>query len=80
MGQRSLKTKIKQSLKKKQKNKIKQVEILKDETNKSLRVIRENKIKPVNEISKTVNDLKLEIETVNKRKSEGTFEMENIGK
>lgn len=62
------------------KNKIKQVENLKDETNRSLKVIQENTIKPVNEISKIVNDLKLEIETVKKRKTEGTFDMENIGK
>jgi uncharacterized FlaG/YvyC family protein len=48
-------------LKKNRKNPGKQVEALKEETNKSLKEIQENIIKQVKEMNKTVKDLKMEI-------------------
>jgi hypothetical protein len=57
----------------------KQVEILKYETHKSLKEIQENTIKQVKQLKKTVQDLKMEIETINKSQSEATLEMENPG-
>jgi hypothetical protein len=45
--------------------KIKQtVEVFKEETNKSLKVIQENKVKLVKGINKTQKDLNMEIEAI----------------
>ena len=53
---------------------------LREETNKSLEEIQENTIKQVKELSKTVQDLKLEIETLKTTQRETTLEIENLGK
>jgi hypothetical protein len=42
------------------------VEILKEETQKSIKELQENKIKHVKELNKTIQDLKMEIETIKK--------------
>jgi hypothetical protein len=42
--------------------------------------MQENTIKKENEISKTVQDLKMEIETIKKTQTEGILEMKNLGK
>jgi hypothetical protein len=43
--------------------------------NKSLKEILENRIKLMNKINKTVQNLKMEIETIKKTQTEGTMEM-----
>jgi hypothetical protein len=47
---------------------------------KSLKEIQENKTKQVKELNKTIQDLKMEIETIEKSQRETTLEMENLGK
>ena len=54
-----------------------QVEALKEETHKSLKEIQENTIKQVKELNKTIQDLKVEIETLKKTQNETTLEIEN---
>jgi hypothetical protein len=54
---------------------IKKVEGLKEEMNK-YKEIQGNIIKQVKEMSKTVQDMKLEIESIKKTQSEATLEME----
>jgi len=61
-------------------NLIKIIEAFKKEINKSLKEIQENTIRQVKEISKTVQDLKVEIETIKRTQTEGILEMENLGK
>jgi hypothetical protein len=58
----------------------KQAEALKEETNKTLKEIQENTIKQVKELNKAVQDLKVEIETINRIQMEANLEMENLGK
>jgi hypothetical protein len=52
----------------------------KEEINKYLKEIQENTIKHVKEMSKTVNDLKIEIEEIKKTQTEGILEIENLVK
>ena len=71
---------INNSLKEIQENTGKQVEALKEETQKSLKELQENTTKQVKELNKTIQDLKMEIETIKKSQRETTLELENLGK
>ena len=71
---------INNSLKEIQENTGKQLEALKEETQKSLKELQENTIKQVKEMNKTIQDLKMEIETIKKSQRETTLELENLGK
>ena len=53
----------------------KQVEVLKEEIHKSLKEILENTTKQVKELNNTIQDLKMEIETITKSQRETTLEM-----
>ena len=55
-------------------------EALREEMNKSLKEIQGSTIKQMNEVNKTVQDLKIEIETIKETQTEGILEMENLGK
>ena len=55
---------INNSLKEKQDNTVKPLEVLKQETHKSLKEIQENANKQVKELNKTIQDLKMEVETI----------------
>ena len=68
---------INNSLKEIQENTDKQLEALKEETQKSLKELQENTIKQAN---KTIQDLKMEIETIKKSQRETTLELEILGK
>jgi hypothetical protein len=68
------------TLKEIQENTGKQLEALKEETQKSLKELQENTIKQVKEMIKTIQDLKIEPETIKKSQSETTLELENLGK
>ena len=57
---------INNSLKEIQENTGKEVEALKDETQKFLKELQENTIKQAKERNKTIQDLKMEMETINK--------------
>jgi len=63
------------SLKEIQDNIGKQVEALKEETQKSLNELQENTTKQVKELSKTIQVLKMEIETIKKLQRETTLEI-----
>jgi chromosome segregation ATPase len=63
-----------------QENTGKQLEALKEETQKSLKELQKNTIKQAKEMNKTIQDLKMEIETLKKSQSETTLELENLGK
>ena len=69
----ALKEEAQKSLKKLQKNTAKQVEDLKEETQKSLKELQENKTKQVMELNKTIQDLKMEGETMKKTQRETTL-------
>jgi hypothetical protein len=71
---------INNSLKEIQENTGKQVEALKEKTWQSLKKITENTIKQVKEMNKTIQDLKMEVETIKKSQRETTLEIENPGK
>jgi hypothetical protein len=71
---------INNSLKEIQENIGKQLEALKEETQKFLKELQENTIKQVKERNKTIQDLKMEIETIKKSQRETTLELENLGK
>jgi methyl-accepting chemotaxis protein len=58
----------------------KQLEAFKRETQKFLRKLQENTTKQVMELNKTIQDLKLEVETIKKTQRETTLELENLGK
>ena len=62
-----------------QKNTGKQVEALKEETQKSLKELQENTTKHVKELNKSIQHLKLKIETIKKSKGETALEIENLG-
>jgi hypothetical protein len=66
---------INNSLKEIQESTGKEVETLRDETYKSLKEIQENTIKQMKELNKTMQDLKMEIETLKKTQRETTLEM-----
>ena len=55
---------INNSLKEIQENTGKQLEALKEETQKSLKELQENPTKQGKELNKTIQDLKMEIETI----------------
>jgi DNA repair ATPase RecN len=61
---------INHSLKEIQENTGKQLEALKEETQKSLKELQENTTKEVKELNKTIQDLKIEIETIKKSKGD----------
>jgi DNA anti-recombination protein RmuC len=71
---------IKNSLKEIQENTAKQVEALKEETQKRLKELQENTTKQVVELNKIIQDLKMEVETINKSQRETTLEIEILGK
>jgi predicted nucleic acid-binding Zn-ribbon protein len=50
------------------------------ETQKALKVLQENTSKQVMELNKTIQDLKMEIETIKKSQRETSLETENLGK
>jgi DNA-binding Lrp family transcriptional regulator len=47
---------------------------------KSLKELHENTTKQVKELNKTIQDLKMEIETIKKSQRETTLDIENLGK
>ena len=57
-----------------------QVEALKEETQNSLEKLQKNTIKQEKKINKTIQDLKMKIETIKKSQRETTLELENLGK
>jgi predicted RNase H-like nuclease (RuvC/YqgF family) len=57
---------ISNSFKEIHENTVKQVEVLKEETQKSLKELQENKTKQLMELNKTIQDLKMEVETIKK--------------
>ena len=57
----------------------KQVEALKEETNKSLKEKEGNKIKQVKELNKVDKDLKVKVKTI-KKKMDAALEVENLRK
>jgi hypothetical protein len=63
----------KDSLKEIQKNTGKQLEALKEETQKFLKESQENTIKYAKEMNKTIQDLKMEIETIKKSQKERSW-------
>ena len=71
---------INNSHKKIQKNTAKQVEALKEETQKCLRELQENSTKQEMVVNNTMQYLKREIETIKKTKRETTLEIETLGK
>ena len=71
---------INNSLKEIQENTGKQLEALKEETQKSLKELQENTIKLAEEMNKTIQDLKMEIETIKKSLRETNLELENLAK
>ena len=58
------------SLKETQENIGQQVKALKDETQKSLKELQGNTNKRVKELNKTIQDLKVEVETIKKSQNE----------
>ena len=61
-------------------NTAKQVEVLKEETQKSLKELQENTTKQVMELSKTIQDLKMEVEKIKKTQRKITLEIDIQGK
>ena len=76
----SSKEDINNSLKVIQENTDKPVEALKVETQKFLKEIQESTIKQVKELNKSIQHLKMEVETIMKSQRERALELENIGK
>jgi chromosome segregation ATPase len=58
----------------------KQLEAVKEETHKILRELQESTTKQMMELNKTIQDLKVEVETIKKSQRESTLEKENLGK
>ena len=67
---------INNSLKEKQDNTVKPLEVLKQETQKSLKEIQENANKQEKELNKTIQDLKMGVETIKKTQRETTLEIQ----
>ena len=65
---------INNSLKEIQENTGKQLVALKEETQKSFKELQKNTTKQVKELNKTIQDLKVEIETIKKPQRETTLE------
>ena len=53
---------------------------IKKEINNSFKEITENTSNQVKELKKTIQDLKMEVETINKSQRETTLEIGNLGK
>ena len=68
------------SLKEIQENTGKQLEKLKEETEKSLKQFQESTTKQVKKLNKTIQDLKMEIDTLKKSQKETNLEIENLRK
>jgi hypothetical protein len=64
---------INNSLKEIQKNTGKQIEALKKGNTKSHKKLQENTVKHLKEVNKTIQDLKMEIEIINKSQWETTL-------
>ena len=71
---------INNSLKEIQENTGKQLESLKEESQKSFKELQENTIKQVKKMTKTIQDVKTEQETIKKSQRETILELENLGK
>ena len=71
---------INNSLKEIQENTGKQLETLKEESQKSFKELQENTIKQVKKMTKTIQDVKTEQETIKKSQRETILELENLGK
>ena len=56
------------------------IEGFKKDVNNSPKEIQENTGKQVKELNKTIQDLKMEVETIKKSQRETTLEIENLGK
>jgi chromosome segregation ATPase len=56
------------------------VEAFKEETQKFLKELQENTSKQVMELNKTIQDLKMELETIMKTQKETTLKTETLGK
>jgi predicted nucleic acid-binding Zn-ribbon protein len=56
------------------------MEDFKKEINNSLKEIQENKSNQVKELNKTIQDLKMEVETIKKSQRETTLKIENLEK
>ena len=56
------------------------VEDFKKDISNSLKELQENTTKQVKELNKTIQDLKMEIETIEKSQRETTLEIENLGR
>jgi hypothetical protein len=80
MMMEDFKKEINNSLKEIQENTGKQLEALKEETQKSLKELQENTTKQLKELNKTIQDLKMEVETMKKTQRETTLEVEMLGK
>jgi F0F1-type ATP synthase membrane subunit b/b' len=80
MMMENYKKNINNSLKEIQENVSKKAEALLKETQKSLKELQENKSKQVKELNKTIQGLKLEVETIKKSQRETTLEIENLEK
>ena len=59
---------------------MKIIESFKEDINNSLKEIHENTNKQLKELSKVIQDLKMEGERIKKTQMEATLEMENLGK
>jgi hypothetical protein len=75
-----LKEEAQKSLKELQENTAWQVEVVKGETQKSLKELQENTTKQVIELNKTIQDQKMEVETIRKAQKEPNLEIEKPGK
>jgi uncharacterized protein (UPF0218 family) len=71
---------INNSFKEIQENTGKQVEDLKEETQKSLKIITGKHYQTGERMNKTIQDLKMEVETMKKTQRETTLEIGTIGK
>jgi hypothetical protein len=71
---------INNCLKEIQENTVKQVEVRKEEAQKSLKELQENTTKQLKELNKTIQYLKMEVETIKKSQRETTLEIEFLGK
>ena len=71
---------INNPLKEIQENPGKQVEALKEETQKLLKELKEKTTKQVKELKKSIQDLKMEIETINKSQRGIILEIKILGK
>ena len=71
---------IDNSFKEIQENTSKQVEAIKEETQKTLKELQENITKQLKELSKTTQDLKMEVERIKRSQMEAFLEIECLGK